>query len=206
MPVFLVPAGAEEKAVRRAAPGATIVAIRAGASAVNLPADIPEGPIVVMGLCGALRGVRTGDVVIYSDIVDEIGRYIFDSERVEQLHASIPAATIVHACTVDHVITRATERTALAAAYSADAVDMEGTHLARALAKRGRASLAVRVASDDPSFDLPPIEDAFDADGALRPFALARAFFAKPKAAARFVRDVRRSLDALGKTAAALAK
>jgi hypothetical protein len=205
VPILLVPAGAEENAVRRGAPHATVVAIRAGASAAQLPERIPDGPIVVMGLCGALRGVRTGDAVIYSDVVDEIGRYIFDTERVEQLRASIPAATIVHACTIDHVVTRATERAALAAAYNAGAVDMEGTHVARALAKRGRASLVVRVASDDPSFDLPPIEDAFDANGAIRPLHLARAFAAKPKAAARFIRDVRRALGVLAATAGALA-
>jgi hypothetical protein len=204
VPVILVPAGAEERAVRRGAPRAEIVAIRAGANASNLPDRIPPGPIVVMGLCGALQGVRTGDVAIYSDIVDEIGRYIFDGDRVDRLHASIPAATIVHACTVGHVVTRAAERAALAAAYGADVVDMEGTHLARALAKRGRASFVVRVASDDPSFDLPPIEDAFDAAGAIRPLRLARAFAANPNAALRFVRDVRRSLATLGATAAAL--
>jgi hypothetical protein len=60
------------------------------------------------------------------------------------------------------------------------------------------------VASDDPSFDLPPIEDAFDASGAIRPLHLARAFAANPAAAARFIRDVRRSLRALGEVAAQL--
>lgn len=206
MPILLVPAGAEEKAVRRAAPHATIVTIRAGARAAILPERIPEGPIVVMGLCGALRGVRTGEAVIYSDVVDNIGRYIFDSERVEQLRADIPVAKIVHACTIGHVVTRATERAALVAAYNADVVDMEGTYVARALAKRGRASFVLRVASDDPSFDLPPIEDAFDANGAIRPFHLARAFAAKPRAAVGFIRDVQRSLAALGNAAAAITR
>lgn len=204
MPVILVPAGAEERAVRRAAPHATIIPIRAGAHAARIPDDIPEGPIVVLGLCGALQNVRTGAVVIYSDIVDDIGRYIFDRDCVEQLRAAIPVATLVHACTVGHVVTRATERAALAAAYGADVVDMEGTHLARALAKRGRASLVVRIASDDPSFDLPPIENAFDAAGKIRPLHLARAFAVKPKAAARFIRDARYALTTLAATAAAL--
>jgi hypothetical protein len=201
MPVLFVPHGAEEDAVRRAAPNATIVGIRAGARAAQLPDAIPDGPIVVMGLCGALRGVRTGGVVIYRDAVDELGRYTFDGEQVAELHAHIPEATVVSACTIDHVVTRATERVALSAAYNADVVDMETAHLARALAARGRASLVMRVASDDPSFDLPPIEDAFGADGKLRPLQLAGAFIARPRAALRFVRDVRRALDALGRTA-----
>jgi hypothetical protein len=203
-PVLLVPTGAEERAVRNAAPAATVVAIRAGASAATLPAELPPGEIIVLGLCGALRGVRTGDAVIYRDVVDERGSCAFDAELVAQLAVRLPAATVVHACTVDHVVTRATERAALAAAYGVEAVDMEGTHVARALAERGRASLVVRVASDDPSFDLPPIEDAFDASGAIRPLHLARAFAANPAAAARFIRDVRRSLRALGEVAANL--
>lgn len=201
---MLVPQGAEERAIRRAAPNATVVAIRAGARAAVLPEQLPAGLIVVMGLCGALRGLRTGDCAIFRDVVDEAGRYTFDDELVGGMHATLPAAMLVHGCTVGHVVTRATERAALAAAYGADAVDMEGTHVARALAARGRASLIVRVASDDPSFDLPPIEDAFDADGTIRPFHLARAFAARPVAAARFIRDVRRSLTALGAVAAAI--
>ena len=121
------------------------------------------------------------------------------------MHATLPSATIVHGCTVNHVVTRATERVALAAAYNADVVDMEGTHVARALTARGRASLIVRVVSDDPSYDLPPIENAFTAAGAIRPLHLALAFAAQPRAAARFISDVRRSLHALGEVAKAVA-
>ena len=204
-PLLLVPRGAEEAAVRRAAPRATVVALRAGASAAELPDDLPGGLAIVLGLCGALHGVRTGARVIYRDAVDDSGRYSFDEELVRALHAVLPSAAIVHACTIGHVVTRATERAALAAAYGAEVVDMETTHVARALARRGQPNLAVRVASDDPSFDLPPIEAAFDAGGAIRPLQLARAFAAKPVAAVRFVRDVRRSLTALGAVAAVLA-
>jgi nucleoside phosphorylase len=112
----------------------------------------------------------------------------------------------VNGCTIDHVVTRATERAALAAAYNAEAVDMEGTHVARALAARGRASLIVRVVSDDPSFDLPPIEHAFSAEGTIRPLHLALAFVRQPQAAARFISDVRRSLSVLSGVAGVLAE
>jgi hypothetical protein len=203
--ILLVPQGAEERAVRSAAPHAAIVAIRAGARAAELPEDLPAGPIVVLGLCGSLRGLRTGEAAIFRDIVDARGRFTFDDELVQTMRATLPAAKIVPACTIDHVVTRASERAALAAAYGAEAVDMEGTHVARALAARGRASLIVRVASDDPSFDLPPIEEAFDAEGAIRPLHLARAFAAKPAAAVRFIGDVRRALRALGEVARTIA-
>jgi hypothetical protein len=148
--------------------------------------------------------LRTGNIAIFRDVVDEQGRYTFDEELLQAMQAILPTAKLVHACTIDHVVTRATERAALAAAYSAEAVDMEGTHLARALTARGLPSLIVRVASDDPSFDLPPIENAFTADGTIRPFHLARAFMSRPVAAARFIRDVRRSLTILGEVAATI--
>ena len=205
-PLLLVPRGAEEQAVRRAAPGARVVAIRAGAAAGDLPAGLDGESVIVLGLCGALRTLRVGDVVIYSGVADEAGREAFDEARVAALHAVLPASVSVVACTANHVVTRAVERAALAAHYGADAVDMEGTHLARALAARNIASLVVRVVSDDPRFDLPPIEDAFDANGAIRPLHLAKAFASSPVAAARFVRDVRRSLAVLGATANVLAQ
>lgn len=190
--------------MRRAAPHATVVAIRAGASAANLPDDVPGAPTIVLGLCGALRDLQAGACVIYRDAVDDRGRYTFDGEMVAQLHAALPAATLVRACTIDHVVTRAAERAMLAARYDADVVDMESTHLVRALALRGQPALVVRVVSDDPGFDLPPIEAAFDGDGNIRPLQLARAFAVKPRAALRFIANVRRALATLGTAAAAL--
>ena len=178
--------------------------MRAGARAADLPGDLPAGLIVVMGLCGALRGLRTGDCAIFRDVTDEHGTYPFDRDLIDEMQALLPAAKLVHGCTVDHVVTRAAERAALAAAYNADAVDMEGTHVARALAARGRACVIVRVVSDDPTYDLPPIEDAFNAEGAIRPLHLARAFATHPVAASRFIRDVRRALTTLGTVAISL--
>ena len=229
-PALLVPQGAEERAIRRAAPNATVIATRAGVHAATLPEELPTGLIIVMGLCGALptataptptavsplchpehvegqpQDLRTGNIAIFRDVVDEVGLYAFDNELVQAMQATLPSAKLVHGCTIDHVVTRATERAALAAAYGAQAVDMEGTHVARALAARGCPSLIVRVVSDDPSFDLPPIEGAFTADGTIRPLHLARAFASRPVAAARFIRDVRRSLTVLGEVAAAITR
>jgi hypothetical protein len=64
----------------------------------------------------------------------------------------------------------------------------------------------VRVASDDPSYDLPPIEQTIGPDGEVLPLRLARAFAARPLAALRFVRDVQRALRALGETALAVSR
>jgi hypothetical protein len=151
-----------------------------------------------------LHDLPPGTCVIYRDAVDEAGRYTFDGELLAELQAALPAAPLVHAVTIGHVVTRATERVALGAAYGADVVDMESTHVVRALAQRGQPVLVVRVVSDDAAFDLPPIEEAFDGGGALRPLHLARAFAAKPRAALRFIGNVRRALDVLAGTASAL--
>ena len=206
MSTLIVPQGAEERTVRRAAPNASLIAIRAGASAAQLPERLPDGPLVIMGLCGALRGMRVGARVIYRDVADRSGRYSFDAELIAALQAVLPDAALVHACTAGHVITRAGERAALAAAYAADVVDMEGTHVARALAGRGRPCAVVRVVSDEPGYDLPPIGAAFDPAGAIRPLHLALAFATHPGAAARFIRDVRTALTVLGGTARTIAQ
>ena len=142
----------------------------------------PAGLVVIVGLCGALtasvgpssgegqaQSLEVTDTVIFQSIVDETGRYTFDPDLVRAMHAVLPSAKLVHACTSGHVVTRATERAALAAAYSAEAVDMEGTHIVRALTARGRTSLIIRVVSDNPAFDLPPIEGAFTAGGNSAP-------------------------------------
>jgi hypothetical protein len=62
----------------------------------------------------------------------------------------------------------------------------------------------VRVVSDDASHDLPPIEDAIDANGRIQPMPVALAFARAPLAAIAFVRDVRSSLGVLTETARAI--
>ena len=177
--------------MRRAAPGARIVAIRAGAAAArSLPAGL-DGPAILLGLCGALGPLRVGTVVVCSAAGDDDGTVELDD---------VPAldARRVRAFTADHVVTRASAKLALAQRTRADVVEMEGTHVARALAARGVRCAMVRVVSDGNENDLPPLERAFDADGNLRPATLALALASDPRAAARFVTDVRRALRALG--------
>jgi nucleoside phosphorylase len=203
---ILVPRGAEEQAVRRSARGATVIAMAAGAGSATLPAGVDAaGFVVVAGLCGSLTAARVGDVVVYTRIVSAEGTEELDQTGVVRALALISPSRPVVACTTDHVVTKAAERAALAAHFSADVVDMEALHVARALRARGIAFAMVRVVSDDPSADLPPIEDALDSSGAIRPLALATAFARAPVAAFRFVRDVQTSLRVLGWVGMALA-
>lgn len=197
-----MPAGAEAWTVRRAVPTARVVAVRAGIAAVrSLPPELAE-EVTILGLCGALRGLAVGAVAIYAAARDDEGEVAFDVTRSQ---ARLPGAHLVRAYTARAVITRAATRATLARRYDAAVVDMETTQLARALAARGVHCAAVRVVSDSPLYDLPPIERAFDAHGRLRPLALAFAFARDRRAALRFVNDVRRALRVLRSVARTLA-
>ena len=199
---ILVPRGAEAAAVRRAQPAARVVAVPAGAAAASaLPAFADDETVIVLGLCGALRRLETGDVVIYARVADGARTSVLDRPLVDALSAALPGAFIANACTVDHVVTAVAARAPLARRFDADVVDMEGTHVAAALAALGVRFAMVRVVSDDGSRDLPPISDAIGVDGRVRPLATARAFARAPRAAFAFVRNVRRALATLTDTA-----
>ena len=198
-PTLLVPRGAEERAVRRAAPHARIVAVRAGAAAARYLPEHLDGPLVLLGLCGALGPLPVGTVVACEVVGDDVGSVTL---------APVPAvleARRVRAVTTTHVVTRASAKRALAHRSGAGVVEMEGTHVARALAARGLTCAMVRVVSDGNDTDLPPLEHAFDADGNLRAGAVALALASDPRAAARFVAEVRQALRVLGEVARTLA-
>lgn len=185
-------------------PHARVVTIAAGAaSARSLPEDLP-GSVVLLGLCGALRPLDVGAWVVCSAACDAAGDVALETDAVARLRTVRPDLHVERGFTAPAVVTRVREKAALAQRYDAGVVDMEGTHVARALAARGIGMTMARVVSDGLAADLPPIEDAFDAEGALRPLALAAAFAREPVAAARFVADVRRALRELGPLARAL--
>ena len=200
---FLVPRGAEAAAVRRALAGTPsdtmprLIALPAGrAAAAALPADIEE-PIIVTGLCGALRGYSVGDVVVYRRICGDGGSIDLDPAGAAALATVLPEAYVVDACSTDHVVTTVRERRDLAARYAADVVDMESAQLAAALIARGRRFAMLRVVSDAAWRDLPPLEHAIRADGTLDPIQIAFAFLRRPRAAFAFVADVRTALAVL---------
>ena len=199
---FLVPRGAEAAAVRRGVPGARVVELPAGAAAATALPGFGDGEtVVVLGLCGALRTLRAGDVAIYARVVGATGPVALDARLIGMLTTALPGASVVSACTTKHVVTDAAARTALARRFDADVVDMEATHLVAALGARGVPFAMIRVASDDAARDLPPIENAVDAAGRIRALQIALAFARAPRAAFAFVRDVRRALATLSDTA-----
>jgi len=203
---IVVPRGAEARAVRKAAPQARILEAAAGAPAgASLPELVAGERVVVLGLCGALRDLTVGDVVVYRRVFDQTADFELGAGLRDALASSL-GATIVDAWTTDHVVTTVAERKALASDSRADVVDMEGTHLAAALIARGVRFAMVRVVSDDASRDLPALEHAIRADGTIDVARIASAFVRSPRAAFAFVRGVRSALRRLGETAAAVAR
>ena len=196
-PTLLVPRGSEERAVRRAAPNARIVSIRIGAAAGrNLPQHL-DGPLILLGLCGALGSLAVGTVVVCESVTDDVGMCVLSKVPVLKVQR-------VRAVTTPNIVTKASAKRALAFRSGADVVEMEGTHVARALVRRGLSCAMVRVVSDGSDTDLPPLEGAFDGDGNIRPAAVAIALASDPIAAARFVSEVRRALRSLGEVARTL--
>jgi hypothetical protein len=195
-PTLLVPRGAEAAAVRRAHPNAPVVEFAPGARSAELPALPNDAYPVVLGLCGALGTLRVGDAVLYRNVRDESGTFACDRTLAETLHLPL-----VDACTTDHVVTTRRERAALAERYRADVVDMEGTHLAAALAGRHLPYAMLRVVSDDPTRDLPALERAI-VEGRVDGLRIALAFVRAPGAAYAFIRDVRHALTELSRLAA----
>jgi hypothetical protein len=202
---ILAPRGAEADAVRRARPSARVVALPAGTASANALPEFDAGEIViVMGLCGSLWRLKAGEVAIYGRVVDANGAFELDPALIDQLADALPRATVANAFTAKRVVTAVVARTVLAQRFNADAVDMEGVHLAGALRARGVRFAMVRVVSDDASRDLPPIGDAIDANGRIRPVPVALAFARAPLAAIAFVRGVRSALGVLTETARAI--
>ena len=202
---ILVPQGAEAEAVRRARPAARVVALPPGAAAAGALPDFEDAETaVVLGLCGGLWRLTAGDVSVYGRVVDAAGAIDLDPHLVDELTRALPHAVVANACTTKRVITAVDARVALAQRFNADVVDMEGTHLARALGERGARFAMVRVVSDDASRDLPPLDDAIDARGRIQPMPVALAFARAPLAALAFVRGVRSSLGVLTETARAI--
>jgi hypothetical protein len=73
---ILVPRGAESAAVRRARPNARVIDVPAAArAATDLPPFEDDETVVVLGLCGALRGASVGDVVVYRRVIGDAASF-----------------------------------------------------------------------------------------------------------------------------------
>eukprot|EP00913_Durusdinium_trenchii_P035298 g33028.t1 len=109
--------------------------------------------VISIGYSGALQpGMKVGDIVLANSIVDTHGNELaVDLNMPEQkgLHVG-------RFVTSDEMVRLVKEKQALGEKYDAIAVDMESLAVAQICRETKTRFMAVRVLSDDMSFDLPP--------------------------------------------------
>jgi len=171
----------------------------AAAQAVLAVSEPPERALVA-GLCGALSAtLEVGDVLSYSTIRNTDGASVAtDAALTARLLDTIPSAQSgIRALATSLIIVEAAEKAQLAQRYDVDAVDMESLALVRRLGTAGSSVAVLRVVSDCVDDDLPDLNAAVGADGALSSGALFAASVKRPFAALRMARNGARALAAL---------
>src|SRR5262249_10279581 len=109
--------------------------------------------IVSAGFSGALQsGMKIGDIVVASSIVDSVGTEL----AIDLKMPADPAKGLYvgRLLTVDYVVRTVEEKKALAERFAALAVDMESLAVAQICRQAKIRFLAVRVISDDLTADL----------------------------------------------------
>jgi len=213
--LILVPQGAEHRAVcnglRRHLNPPTVFPIPVGELAViayltqlHQAGCLPPGhQVLIMGLCGGLSpDLVVGDGVLYKTCTRSSNPAGTPLECDRELFVAIQKALNnslrdVAAVTSDRVISRAIDKQQLAQQVSADVVDMEGFATLRLLQEFGLSVAMLRVVSDDCQHDIPNLAQAFDANGSLKPGALAMAMIKQPSAALRLIQGSMHSLKIL---------
>lgn len=201
-----VPRGAEERAVRGGLRrSVAIYPMGIGPSSATAAAEavIASGAprhVLVTGLCGSLDArFRPGDVLLYASIEDTDGVPLAtDSDLTAAVQLAVPGALSgIRALSVGRIVSRATEKRALAQHRGCHAIDMESLALLARLHRAGSSVAVLRVVSDGVDDDLPDLNAALDAAGNLDAKALARICLFSPLAALRMTLGATRGLRAL---------
>ncbi len=201
-----VPRGAEERAVRAGLRrSVAIYPIGIGSSSATAAAEAVSASgaprrVLVTGLCGSLDArFRPGDVLLYASIEDTDGVPLAtDSDLTAAIQRAVPGALSgIRALSVDHIVTRATEKRALAQHRGCHVIDMESLTLLARLHRAGSSVAVLRVVSDGVDDDLPDLNAVLDVAGHLDPKALARVCLFSPLATLRLTRGAFRALRAL---------
>ncbi|MGH7728672.1 MAG: hypothetical protein ACREM2_07780 [Vulcanimicrobiaceae bacterium] len=207
--LIFVPRGPEAAAVRRGlahSSGTTrLFETGIGAHAAGIAVDeaLARGgarSVLATGLCGLLSpSFVVGDRLIYGEIVPPAGAPLpLDPTVAARAAARLPGAQSgIRAYAGEDIVVEPARKRALGERYTAQAVDLESFAIARRLREVGIPLAVVKVASDGIDDRLPELERARDGSGGIDPSALALAFAAHPRAAARLVVASLRALAAL---------
>jgi hypothetical protein len=178
---FVVATTAEERVAKRVG----FETVRVG---VGVTSGVPEGRLVSFGVAGSLGGLRVGDVLDATRVVDETGATLWEGPGLGARGARpgvlLGGAMLVH---------DADERDRLRVASGADAVDMESGTLARS----GRLAGVVRAISDDSSNTVEGFDTTVHADGRTNVLGLLRWVATQRADAVRSIRGALRALKAL---------
>ena len=139
-------------------------------------------------MCGSLdERFRPGDALLYTSIEDTDGIPLAtDKDLTAAIQHAVPnALTGIRALSVGHIVTRASEKRALAQRWGCHVCDMESLALLARLHRAGASVAILRVVSDGVDDNLPDLNAAVDAAGNLDGKALARASLLSPLAALR---------------------
>ena len=213
-PYWLVPQGAEFKAVRqgltlaaRTIPPAEIpqrmpqlIPIPLGSRPLDrwLPQlQAPPGSaVLLLGVAGSLTAEYPVASAILSASLQTLDqhRYDCDPQVLDWLRQQLPQAPVGHALSSDRIVTQVAEKRDLGSRYGCDLVEMEGAIVAQALEKKALQWAMLRVISDDLSRNIPDLSQALRPDGGINALALAASFLQQPLGAAHFIQG---SLQAL---------
>ncbi|HEY3462677.1 MAG TPA: hypothetical protein VGK62_04395 [Gaiellaceae bacterium] len=184
---FACATSAEERLARRLG----LNAVRVGVCVAN---GVPEGSLVSFGLAGSLGGLRVGDVLDATRVVDESGTTLWEGPGLGVRGAR--AGVVLGG---DVLVHDAAERTRLSEASGADAVDMESGVLARS----GRLAGVLRAISDDAGSVVEGVDRTVHADGRTNVAGLLRWIATRRGDAIRSMRDALAALRALEQAVAA---
>ena len=178
---FACATSAEERIARRLG----LDAVRVGVCVAN---GVPEGRLVSFGLAGSLGGLRVGDVLDATRVVDGTGTTLWEGPGL-----GVRGARAGIVLGGDVLVHDAAERARLHEASGADAVDMESGVLARS----GRLAGVLRAVSDDAGSAVEGVDRTVHADGRTNVAGLLRWIATRRGDAVRSMRDALTALHAL---------
>jgi hypothetical protein len=184
---FACATSAEERVAKRAG----LDAVRVGLAVAN---GVPDGRLVSFGVAGSLGGLRVGQVLDATRVVDETGTTLWEGPGLG-VHGARSGVLLGG----DVLVHDAAERDQLRAASGADAVDMESGRLARS----GRLAGVIRAISDDASSVVEGLDTTIHADGRTNVLGLLRWIATQRGDAIRSIRGALRALKALEQAVAA---
>lgn len=130
----------------------------------------PITALLSVGLAGACNpSLRVGDIVRAGVVIDAQSGERFSNSQFKQILVSTPAIASVH------------EKQRLYASYQASAVDMEAATVARIAQAHSLPFQAIKVISDDATFELKELARFATHDGQFREGAFAVYSVARPQ-------------------------